>query len=58
MKDFVMYNKLSKKERKKIDTAKRRIWKDYGCQSPVTKVITGRKKQEEKHMCRGQVKEF
>lgn len=58
MKDFVTYDKLSKKEQKKINIAKRRTWRDYGCQSPVTKIVTDKKNQEKKNMCRGQVKEF
>lgn len=44
MKDFVTYDKLSKKEQKKINIAKRRTWRDYGCQSPVTKVVKDKKK--------------
>lgn len=58
MKDFVTYDKLSKKEQKKINIAKRRTWSDYGCQSPVTKVVKDKKKQKKKNMCREQVKEF
>ena len=58
MNNFVMYDKLSKKEKKKINSAKRRTWGYYGCQSPVTKVVSDRKKQEKKQMCRGQIREF
>lgn len=58
MKNFVTYDKLSKKERKKSDIAKRRTWSDYGCQSPVTKVVKDKRKEEKKNMCRGQVREF
>lgn len=58
MKDFVTFDKLSKKEQKKINITKRRTWRDYGCQSPVTKVVTDKKKQEKKNMCRVQVKGF
>ena len=58
MKNFVTYDKLSKKEQKKINIAKRTTWRDYGCQSPVTKVVRDKKKQEKKNMCRVQVKEF
>lgn len=47
-----MYNKLSKKEKKKINTSKRKVWGDYSCQSPVTKVIPNRKKEEIKYLCR------
>ena len=58
MKNFVTYDKLSKKERKKSDIAKRRRWSDYGCQSPVTKVVKNKKKEEKKNMCRVQVREY
>ena len=58
MKDFVTYDKLSKKEKKKVDIAKRRRWSDYGCQSPVTKVVKDKRKEEKKNMCRGQVRGF
>lgn len=58
MKDFVTYDKLSKNEQKKINIAKRRTWKDYGCQSPVTKVVKDKKKQEKKNMCREHIREF
>lgn len=58
MKDFVTYDKLSKKEKKKVDIAKRRRWSDYGCQSPVTKVVKDKKKEEKKNMCRVQVREY
>lgn len=58
MEKFVMYNKLSKKEKKKINAARRRKWGDYGCHSPTTKVVTDKKKQERKHMCREHIREF
>ncbi len=58
MKDLVTYDKLSKKEQKKINITKRTTWRDYGCQSPVTKVVRDKKKQAKKNMCRGQAKEF
>lgn len=58
MKNFVTYDKLSKKERKKSDIAKRRTWSDYGCQSPVTKVVKDKRKEEKKNMCIGPVREF
>lgn len=38
---FVPYEKLSKKEQKKLNAAKR---KDWGILSPVTKVVPNKKK--------------
>lgn len=58
MENFITYDKLSKKQKKKINTAKRRMWGDYGCHSPTTKVVADKKKQERKHMCREHIREF
>lgn len=58
MNNFVMYDKLSKKEKKKLDSAKRTMWSDYGCQSPMTKIVKDKKKQADKYMCRGKIKEL
>lgn len=52
---FTAYEKLSKKEKKKIDSKGRTVWKDYGCLSPVTKIVKDRKKEEKKRMCRKRV---
>lgn len=53
MAKFVPYDKLSKREKRKVNEAKRKRWDDYGCASPVTKVIPNKKKATEKSMCRG-----
>ena len=58
MEKFITYDKLSKKQKKKINASKRRMWGDYGCHSPATKVVTDKKKQERKNMCREHVREF
>lgn len=55
MKKYVSYEKLSKKDKRKVDSAKRRKWCDYGCVNPVSKVMPDRKKQVEKNICRRSV---
>ena len=55
MQKFVQYEKLSKKEQKKLNNAKRKLWSDYGCISPVSKIVVDKKKQESKRICRTSV---
>ena len=55
MKKFVSYDKMSKKDKNKANSAKRKMWSDYGCLSPVSKVISNKKKETEKKMCRKNV---
>lgn len=52
MKKFITYDKLSKREKRVADSVKRRQWSDYGCLSPVSKVMPDKKKQSNKRMCR------
>lgn len=56
MKKFITYDKLSKKEKRKADASKRRQWSDYGCPYPVSKVVTDKRKQVDKRMCRTAVR--
>ncbi|MBR4038851.1 MAG: hypothetical protein IKJ11_01985 [Clostridia bacterium] len=50
MKKFVEYEKLSKKQKREIDKAKRATW---GCVSPVTKRIESAKLYNRKKHQRG-----
>lgn len=52
MTKFIQYNKLSKKEKKKIDAAKRRLWSDLGLNSPISRVVVNKKKEQRKYACR------
>ena len=52
MKKFISYEKLSKKEKRKADAAKRKQWSDYGCIFSASKVVPDKKKQAEKRKCR------
>lgn len=36
---YVDYTKMSKKQRKTIDTKRRRMWSDIGRSNPATKII-------------------
>lgn len=45
MEDFIPYNKLSKKEKKKRDKLKRNDWDEI---NPVTKVIENKKRYKRK----------
>lgn len=49
---FVEYKKMSKKSRKKMDTAKRRLWSDFGVASPISRVHIDKKKEKRKYACR------
>ena len=52
MKRFVEYSKLSKKDKRKADSSKRRLWSDYGLCSPVSRVAVDKKKEQRKYACR------
>lgn len=52
MKKFVTYDKLSKKEKRKADSAKRKQWYDYGCLRPASRIVPDKKKDADKHRCR------
>jgi len=52
MNTFVDYKKMSKKNRKKIDSAKRRLWSDFGVASPISRVHIDKKKEQRKYACR------
>lgn len=56
MKKCVSYDKLSKKEKKHINAKTRRTFNDFGCFSPVTKIIPDKKKENSRKCCREQVK--
>ena len=45
MKKFTPYDKLSKKEQKRLDSAKRRDW---GSINPVTQIVPDKKKYSRK----------
>ena len=44
MNNYVSFDKLSKKERRKINNSRRVTWGDYGLQSPVTRKVENKKK--------------
>jgi len=48
---FIPYNKLSKKEKRKIDLRKRRQWSDYGM-SALSNIVPNKRKQSNKYSCR------
>ena len=52
MKKFISYEKMSKKEKRKADAAKRKQWSDFGCMCSASKVVPDKKKQADKHRCR------
>lgn len=52
MRKFVQYEKLSKKEKKKIDSLQRKTWSDYGSIVPAVRIIPDAKKEREKYSCR------
>lgn len=56
MKKYVSYDKLSKKEKKRINAKTRRTFNDFGCSSPVTKIVQDKKKENSRRCCREQVK--
>ena len=52
MNKYLPYEKLSKKAKRKVDNARRVRWSDYGCLSPVSKIVPDKKKQAVKDRCR------
>lgn len=56
MKKCVLYDKLSKKGKKQVDAKARRTFDDFGCLSPITKIIPDKKKDSNRKCCRKQVK--
>lgn len=48
MKKFISYDRLSKKEKKKVDSARRKQWSI----SPVSRVVVNKKKEANKRICR------
>ena len=52
MDNHISYDKLSKKAKRLVDTKDRRTFDSFGCFSPVTKVITDRKKENRRRACR------
>lgn len=52
MNKHVSYNKLSKKAKRQIDAKARRTFDAFGCFSPITKVITDKKKENRRRACR------
>lgn len=47
-----MAENTSKKTKKEDNSKRRTTWADYGPQSPVTKVIPDKKKENQKNVCR------
>lgn len=52
MRRIIPYDKMSKKQRRQVDLAKRNTFLDYGCLDPTTKVAPNKKKELRKSMCR------
>lgn len=52
MKKFVPYDRMSKKAKKEVNKAKRKQWSDYGCLSPVSKVVQDKRKEKDRKFCR------
>lgn len=52
MKRFITYSKMSKKQKRQVDLARRNTFLDYGCLNPSSKVIPDKKKASRKKMCR------
>lgn len=48
MKKFISYDRLSKKDKKKMDSARRKQWS----MSPVSRVVVDKKKEANKRTCR------
>jgi len=40
---YISYEKLSKKQRRQIDSKRRVMWSDFGVESPQTKVMENKK---------------
>lgn len=52
MNKFVPYKKMSKKEKKKINSARRILWSDFGSRSSVSVLFSDRRKKRNAEMCR------
>ena len=52
MKNYISYDRLSKKEKRKVDLARRKQWSAYGEMSPVTRIVADKKKECGKRICR------
>lgn len=52
MKKCVSYDKLSKKAKKQVDAKARTMFNDFGCLSPVTKIVPDKKKEKQRRRCR------
>lgn len=52
MKKCVSYDKLSKKEKKRINAQTRRTFNDFGCFSPITKIVPDKKEEKRRGSCR------
>ncbi len=52
MKNFVLYEKLSKKEKRRLNLQRRKNWSTYGVAFPATRVVPNKKRQLEKKLCR------
>ena len=55
MDKYVEYKKLSKKDKKRMNKSRRVQWSDYGCLSPVSRVVPNKKHLQDKHKCRGAI---
>ena len=52
IRNVITYKKLSKKDKRKVNLAKRRCWSDYGLLNPTTKIIPDKKKEIKRRKCR------
>ena len=52
-KEKVKYEKLSKKEKRKVDLTRRTQWSDYGCLCPATRIVPDKKKEQARRLCKG-----
>ncbi len=52
MKKCVSYDKLSKKAKKQVNAKVRTMFNDFGCLSPVTKIVPDKKKEKLRRYCR------
>lgn len=52
MKKRVSYDKLSMKAKKQVNAKERTMFNDFGCLSPVTKIVPDKKKEQNRRLCR------
>jgi len=45
MKQFISYEKMSKKRKKAVNASRRKTWSDYGIDRPVTRSIENKKRK-------------